>query len=140
MLSPLPAYPNPLQSPRKISERHSLYIQPFEPRDFPQSPNTLTYSFKSSPVEVQFLLTQFVNENNYNVWCFLYFQDLAKINRIVNQSSAHKRVLPFDFSDEPTPQQIFKVTRLTSVVNEAEPQVPYIREKLQKIITDRQGN
>lgn len=61
----------------------------------------------------------------------------------MNQNSAHtnlKRVLPFDFSDEPTPQQIFKVTRLTSVVNEAEPRVPYIREKLQKIITDRQGN
>lgn len=72
-----------------------------------------------------------------------YFQDLAKINRIVNQNSANsnlKRVLPFDFSDEPTPQQLFKVTRLTSVVSEAEPQVPYIREKLQKIITDRQGN
>lgn len=61
----------------------------------------------------------------------------------MNQSAANsnlKRVLPFDYSEEPTPQQIFKVTRLTSVVNEAEPQVPYIREKLQKIITDRQGN
>lgn len=62
LLSPLPAYPPAtVLSPRKISAHHSLYIQPFEQRDIPQSPNTLTYSFKSSPVEVRVVHTQSVN-------------------------------------------------------------------------------
>lgn len=52
MLSPLPTYANQLMSPRRVSENHSLYIQPFEPRELPLSPNVMTYSFKASPVEV----------------------------------------------------------------------------------------
>lgn len=53
LLSPLPPYHrNQLLSPRKISEHHSLYIQPMESKEFPQSPNSLTYSFKASPVNV----------------------------------------------------------------------------------------
>lgn len=58
LLSPLPSYGNPIQSPRKVSERHSLYIQPFEPRELPLSPNTMTYSFKASPVEVSTLFAK----------------------------------------------------------------------------------
>lgn len=53
MLSPLPSYSNPMMSPRKISEHHSLYIQPFEPKELPSSPNSMIYSFKASPVEVR---------------------------------------------------------------------------------------
>lgn len=147
MLSPLPSYASAaLMSPRKVHERHSLYIQPFEPRELPQSPNAIAYSFRSSPVDSQ---------------------AYSKIQRILAQAQASvnshgKRELPFErdaassaaAADAPN-GGIFKMSRtmvvggvgggangahVSAVATAPTERVPYIREKLQKIITDRQGN
>lgn len=71
MLSPLPTYANQVMSPRRVSENHSLYIQPFEPRELPLSPNVMTYSFKASPVEVRELVLTHSSQR-VHVKTFLY--------------------------------------------------------------------
>lgn len=52
ILSPLPRGRCPLQSPKKISANHSLYVHPLERLELPQSPSSLTYSFHKSPAKV----------------------------------------------------------------------------------------
>lgn len=86
-------------------------------------------------------------------------QSYGRVLNLPNMRNSNgKRVLPFDGSEN-NGAGIYKMSRLVSVVNNgaessavanggnasqapsgAPERVPYIREKLQKIITDRQGN
>lgn len=161
MLSPLPSYSNHMMSPRKISEHHSLFIQPLEPKELPSSPNSMTYSFKASPVEVSSSLELYFVKKKNTLPTLNHFdvvQNFGQIQRVFAcLNSNGKRELPFARDDDVSnldgkstkngtkvpkkTHHMFKVTRPLTDLSSAitTDTAPYLRDKLQKIITDRQG-
>lgn len=51
-LSPLPVNIRAQQYPRKISTNHSIYVQELQSNEILQSPDPITYTFISSPIQV----------------------------------------------------------------------------------------
>lgn len=50
-LSPLPAPLRCQQSPRKVSKNHQIYVQELQTNEILQSPESISYSFNSSPMK-----------------------------------------------------------------------------------------
>jgi len=80
LLSPLPQNPNQIQSPKKVSEFHKIYIRSLEKNVLksPSSKNCITYEFSKSPVKDS------------------PAKDLIEINRLTSQTTLIKRKLSND--------------------------------------------
>lgn len=72
-LSPLPVNVRTQMIKRKVSQNHSIYVQELQSTEILQSPEAITYTFISSPIQVSFMhVFVFSLQINYIFFCFLF--------------------------------------------------------------------
>lgn len=116
-LSPLPQGRSILVSPKRITANRSIYIQPLERNEtVPESPDSITYKFYSSPAK-----------------------DLLKINSCVANGNRSrkliKRNLPFD---DGIPIVSSSPTKVKKIENTPPTRYSPMNQKLKNLISDRQ--
>ncbi|KAM7401570.1 hypothetical protein PAMP_016876 [Pampus punctatissimus] len=140
-LSPFPSVRAQPLSPRRVSQRHSLYVSPHKNSGC-LTPNSYTYRINSSPSIIVLLYVHTHTHTHTHINLIVYslgsFQELSDINRMIRQGSvSRKRAFTME-GDVMMSSACDSPSKRACPENGSSPDV--LLKRLQDVVSERQSH